>query len=476
MRGASRKLRAGHTQTQARRRTTIASMGTQGLLPLLSRKLADAPARLCVAFSGGVDSTALLHALAQLPQARERGLRALHVDHGLHPESARWSEHCRRFCATLDVPIEIVRVEVIRERGGPEAAARRARHAAFAAAIQPGEWVALAHHRDDQVETVLLKLLRGAGPHGLGGMRQLRALGAGMLWRPLLELPRAVLIEYAAEHGLSFIDDPSNADMRMSRNYLRAEIVPKLLARWPHGAESIAHSAALCRGATEFLDAAAENALARLRDTDGALDARSWSGLPDALGMPVLERWLREHGLGTPPPARCGELRRQVVEAREDREPRIAWTDGEIHSWRGALHAMQPLKEIPQGWEAKWDGTRLQLPGDAGVLMLRGANDAAAPRLSPLRVRFRRGGERIKPVGDAHTRELRDLLQGAHIPPWQRARIPLVFRDGELLAVGDLWINVEGKTLFESIAAELVWKRNQSIAACSEIGRSRRAR
>ncbi|MBS0431791.1 MAG: tRNA lysidine(34) synthetase TilS [Proteobacteria bacterium] len=436
-------------------------MDGSDLPSLLARKLAEAaPPRLCVGYSGGADSTALLHALAQLPRAFE--LRALHVDHGLHAESARWTEHCKRFGTTLDVPVEIVRVQVAHDRGeGLEAAARHARHAAFAAAIQPGEWLALAHHRDDQIETVLLKLLRGAGPQGLGGMREVRGFGAGMLWRPLLELPRVELRKYAAEHGLACIDDPSNTDLRLSRNYLRAEIVPKLAAHWPHAAESIAHSAALCREATSFLDAQAEAALTSLRNADDTLDARDWAALPDALRVPVLERWLHGLGLRAPPPARCEELRRQIERAREDREPCIALPCGELHLWRGALHALPRRSPIPDDWETNWNGAPLELPGGVGVLALCAASpdDRTALTDPSLRVRFRRGGERIKPAGDAHTRELRDLFQRAGIPPWQRGRIPLVFRGGELLAVGDLWTSDAGIAWFAGRGVHMTWRR-----------------
>ncbi|SRR5579883_74355 len=434
-----------------------------------------ADARLAVACSGGADSTALLHALAQLRQARERGLRALHVDHQLHADSSRWAEHCKKFCEALDVPIEIVRVQVAHDRGeGLEAAARRARYAAFAQALQPGEWLIVAHHRDDQVETVLLKLLRGAGPHGLGGMRERRALGGGMLWRPLLDVPRAVLRDYVAQNGVSFIDDPSNADTRLSRNFLRAEVIPTLLRHWPHAADSIAHSAKLCRETAALLDERAEAALIQLRDASrGTLAARGWSALPDALRTLVLERWLHGQDLSAPPPARQVELQRQIEQARDDREPRIVWPDGEIHLWRGALHAVRPLIEIPCDWETPWSGAPLQLPGVAGVLTLRPSRpayaDAFATLPSPLRVRFRRGGERIKPAGDTHTRELRDLFQRAGIPPWQRGHIPLIFDGDQLIAVGDLWISTMGKKLLHDIAAGLVWQRGRGIESIAAL-------
>lgn len=432
------------------------------LLNQLSNKVHAVPASapLCVAYSGGADSTALLHALAQLPAARERGLRALHVDHGLHAESARWAEHCAIFCAALDVPIEVIRLQITHERGeGLEAAARRARHAAFAQALRPGEWLALAHHREDQVETVLLKLLRGAGPHGLAGMREQRPLAQGTLWRPLLRAPRAELRKYVAAHGLDFIEDPSNADVRLSRNFLRAEILPRLRAHWPQATQSILHSADSSRETAAHLDALVESALQSLAGKGGTLDAKGWSALPDALRALVLERWLHARGLPAPTRAQRAELRRQVDEAREDHVPRVAWPGAEVQVWRGALHARAPSGHAPEDWECAWHGEPLSLP-DGGTLTLRDQPGAACVRRfeEPLRVRFRRGGERIKPVGDAHTRELRDLLQRAGIPPWQRAWIPLVFRGDELLAVADLWSSEAGRTFFENAGAQPHWR------------------
>ena len=392
---------------------------------------------------------------------RERGLRALHVDHGLHADSARWAEHCANFCAALEVPLAIIRVQVTQGDGdGLEAAARQVRHAAFAQALRPGEWLALAHHRDDQVETVLLKLLRGAGPHGLAGMRERRALAQGTLWRPLLNVPRSELREYVATHGLPFIEDPSNADVRLSRNFLRSEILPRLQAHWPQAAQSILHSADSCRESAEHLDALAESALQSLACGDGTLDAARWSTLPGALRALVLERWLHARSLPAPTRAQRAELRRQVDEAREDHVPRVAWPGAEVRAWRGALHAMAPPIEVPQDWECTWLGEPLPLPG-GGSLALHGESGEPSPHRfeAPLRVRFRRGGERIKPAGDAHTRELRDLLQRAGIPPWQRGRIPLIFRGEELLAAADLWSSETGRCFFAARGAKPLWAR-----------------
>ncbi|HEX6832985.1 MAG TPA: tRNA lysidine(34) synthetase TilS, partial [Rudaea sp.] len=225
------------------------------LIAILQRAVQTVPpGPVAVAYSGGGDSTALLHALAD-SAVRERGLRALHVDHGLHPRSATWAGHCRAFAESLGVPIEILRVTVEPRAGtGPEDAARRARYAAFERALRPGEILALAHHRDDQAETVLLKLLRGAGPQGLGGMRFLRKAGAGWLWRPLLDTPRAALQAYLKDHALAWIDDPANANPDLRRNFLRHRIVPGLKPQWPNADAALAHSAQWLRAAADFID------------------------------------------------------------------------------------------------------------------------------------------------------------------------------------------------------------------------------
>jgi tRNA(Ile)-lysidine synthase len=298
------------------------------------------PGAIAVAFSGGMDSSVLLHALANLAAARDRGLRALHVDHGLHADSARWAAHCRDVCAELDVPLTSIGVQVDRASGtGLEDAARRARHGAFADALAAGEFLALAQHRGDQAETVLLKLLRGAGPEGLGAMRSLRACGKGHLWRPLLDVPRAALHEYASAHAMRWIEDPSNAQTRHARNFLRHEILPHLAQRWPDAEAALAHSAHWLRAVADYIDAQAIDALARLRgDEPATLDWRCWLALPEALRDPVLRRWLRECRLDEPAHFHVAELERQLL-AANDRAPCVSFEDTELRRQRTWLHA-----------------------------------------------------------------------------------------------------------------------------------------
>ncbi|WP_243047462.1 tRNA lysidine(34) synthetase TilS [Dyella sp. RRB7] len=412
------------------------------------------PGPLCVAYSGGPDSTALLHALAQLPEAQQRGLRALHIDHGLHPDSRQWSEHCRQLAQEWGVPCLVLRVDVEHARGyGLEAAAREARYRAFALSLRKGELLLLGHHRDDQAETVLLKLLRGAGPEGLGGMRALRPLGQGRLWRPLLELPREVLRGYVQVQGLPCIDDPSNADSRLSRNFLRHEILPRLSQHWPQALESITHSARLSRAASDALEQQWRAEQARLLDpSSGSLDAAGWLALSPALRHPLLDDWLHARGLPAPTTAQRAQIERQCA-ARDGQLPCIRWAGAELHVWKGRLWALPPQRSIDPHWHASWHGEPLALP-DGGSLRL----DPPARLAEPLLVRLRQGGEHLRPAGDAHTRELRDLFQQSGMPPWRRAACPLLHSGDELIGVGDRWLTEHGKALFLQAGATPYWQ------------------
>jgi tRNA(Ile)-lysidine synthase len=356
-------------------------------------------------------------------------------------------------------------VQVGDARGdGIEAAARRARYAAFAENVAEGEWLVLGHHRDDQVETVLLKLLRGAGPEGLGGMRALRPFARGQLWRPLLETSRASLSGYLAENALPCIDDPANADPRFARNVLRREILPRIAAHWPHADASILHAAQLCRTAADYIDAAAQTPLANLRREGDTLDVVGWLALPEALRAPVLDAWLRPRGFSVPPDAARAELAKQAANASQDSTPVIAWPGTEVRIWDGRLHATPPLASLAAAWQAQWNGAPLTLPADCGELRLKSIKPSSTHTTSasldpPLTVRFRKGGERIKPAGDPHTRELRDLFQQARLPPWLRVRCPLMYENDALVAVADLWTSERGKTVFDARDAQLLWIR-----------------
>ncbi|MFT4249068.1 MAG: tRNA lysidine(34) synthetase TilS, partial [Pseudomonas sp.] len=257
----------------------------------------DAATPVMVGFSGGLDSSVLLHWLACSPAQRARGLSALHVHHGLHPQADAWSRHCAAACAALDVPLRVVRVQVTRDAGeGLEAAARHARHAAFAEHLGHGQRLALAHHRDDQAETFLLRALRASGPDGLAAMTVQRPFAAGTLWRPLLEVSRVALLDYARRHRLAWIEDPANASLEHDRNFLRHRILPLLRERWPHADAALARSATLSGEAKDLLAIDEATALDALLDPHGALDLDGLRSRPAPLRARLLRRWVADTG------------------------------------------------------------------------------------------------------------------------------------------------------------------------------------
>lgn len=390
-----------------------------------------------VGYSGGLDSTVLLHVLAADVRMRERGLRVLHVHHGLHPDADAWATHCQTFCDSLSVALRIVRVEVARDSGhGLEAAARHARHAAFEAELGNDEVLALAHHRDDQAETFLLRALRASGPDGLGAMRPWRRFEHGWLWRPLLSRSRAELLTYALQHGLPWIDDPGNADPSFDRNFLRQRVLPLLHERWPQAGAAFARSATLCADATGLLDDEDARCLASIATVEPSTLSRDrLRCLPASRRARVLRRWIAELGLPPLPADGVSRIERELLDARVDAEPVYAWHGHELRAWRDLLHTRRQRPPLSGGWRQGWDGAApLSLP-DGGELTLHGV---ARPE-RPFVVHARRGGERIILPGRTHSHALKHVLQDFGVPPWVRERLPLLSDvDGELLAAGDL--------------------------------------
>lgn len=415
------------------------------------------PTPLCVAYSGGLDSSALLHALAASAQARAQGLRAWHVHHGLHPQADAWAAHCARICAGLGLELTVSRVSVEAGRGdGPEAAARRARHAAFAAGLGAGETLVLAHHRDDQAETLLLRLLRGSGPDGLAAMREHRDCGRGALWRPLLALSRAQLQAYAQAQGLEWIDDPSNADPAFDRNFLRLRVLPLLRERWPQADAAFALSARLQDEAAQLLERDDALALAAARSLDPqALSRSALRGLAPARRARVLRRWIAGLGLPPLPAAGVARIEDELLDARADAEAEFAWHGAVVRAWRDLLHAQPQRPALPADWSADWDGrAALALP-DGGQWRLLGTEAFPAP----LRAHARRGGERIVLPGRSHGHALKQALQDLGVPPWERRRLPLLSdAGGELLAAGDLLYSARLDAWLRERGARLIWR------------------
>ncbi|MCF7222680.1 tRNA lysidine(34) synthetase TilS [Marilutibacter chinensis] len=417
---------------------------------------APKPTPLLVACSGGLDSSVLLHLLAGDPARRADGLRAIHVHHGLHPDADAWARHCRRLCDGLGIPLITVRVEVPRDSGaGPEAAARRVRHAAFEAELATDEVLVVGHHLDDQAETFLLRALRASGTDGLAAMRPWRRYGPGWLWRPLLGIPRTELLTHARTHGLAWIEDPSNADTALDRNFLRQRVLPLLRERWPHAGAALARSAALSAEAAGLLDSGDAQALAAAIGADpGCIDVATLLALPAARRRRVLRRWIQMLSLPPLPANGIARLEADLLQARGDADACFRWAGARIRRWRGLMHAGRERAPLPDDLDLPWDGRQpLALPG-GGSLQLEGSD--ALPE--PCRVHARRGGERIVLPGRAHRHALKQVLQDLGIPPWVRERLPLLGdAAGRLLAAGDLVYSAAFDEWLRSNGARLVW-------------------
>jgi tRNA(Ile)-lysidine synthase len=397
--------------------------------------------RVCVGLSGGMDSVTLLHALWRLSRAGELPARvsAVHVHHGISPRADVWADFCRECCLRLEVPLAVVRVGVPRDSGeGLEGAARRQRHGVFAGL--DAEWLALAHHRDDQAETVLLRLLRGAGVSGAAGMAALRAQAGGpMLVRPLLGVAQAALRRYARAHGLVWIEDESNGDLRFRRNFLRYDILPRLEREFLGAGASLARAAAHFGEAAALLDELAALDRDAVSAASGRIAVDAFHRLAPARARNLLRHVWRQAGFRAPNTDWIGEALRQLAGADALSEVRLTTVDGELRVYRGELYIMPPCA-VPVGtlpWSGQdalpWAGGWVRFAESVGQGIRRGA--LLGKQVS---VTARRGGERLQPDACRPRRALRKLLQENAVPPWERERLPLLWIDGYLAWVGGI--------------------------------------
>ncbi len=406
---------------------------------------------LLIALSGGCDSRTLLHVAASLRDELGFTLRTIHVDHGLHADSGDWARRCAQWCADVGAPLQVERVVVDRiAELGLEGAARAARHTAFAAHLGEDEVMLVAHHRDDQAETFLLRALRAPGFDGLAGMRPLRRFAKGWMARPWLAVSRAAIRAEALAANLEWIEDPSNADIAHDRNFLRHDILPRLTKRWPQATPALALSAARSADLLDLALPELRRLLARHQRLDPAvLDVRVLEET-DGTAIAVIKTWLRELGLPNPPPPALIEMLRQMRDARADREPEVCWTGGVLRRYRDGLYA-QAANNDGLIIEQSWDTGHAMPLGDGRTL-------PALPGLfdRPMHIAPRRGGEKIQLHANASRRPLRLLFQEYGVPPWMRDRLPYLWQDQTLLAVGDLFLDAGFAARLQS--AGLVWR------------------
>ena len=400
-----------------------------------------------VAFSGGLDSTVLLHALLHVESIDNERISALHANHGLNDDARRWEQWCRQRCREWGVRFRSHRVEPEEIRGrGMEAMAREVRYRWLSGALTDGSVLMTAHHLDDQVETVLAGLFRGSGVRGLAGISAARPFARGWLWRPLLEVPRALIAKYGAVNGLEWIEDPMNTDCRFTRNHLRHEVLPVVREKWPGVDTVIARSARNFLDASELLDEIAESDLLGVpQRSEGGFHTLS---IPDLRRyrrprmINALRRWFVQCGFEAPSRRRLLDVVTSLIERKPEPTCMLSWPGTELRRYRDRLY-LSGTTNKPAIWDFEWDrtGTEPVMLNDR-VLTARITSGDGIRRStyesSAISIRPRSGGERCRAPGSACTKTLKKIFQEKGVPPWRRNDFPLLYVGGELAGIAGL--------------------------------------
>lgn len=388
-----------------------------------------------------MDSVVLLHLLQSIAPRFQWRLSALHVHHGISPNADAWAESCAKLCHQYAIPLQVERVNIafLRDEHGVEAAARKLRHKAFMNHVC--DFVALAHHADDQAETLLLQLLRGAGVKGAAAMPLLKPANHQMhtTVRPLLDVSREQLYAYADENNLSWVEDESNADVRYLRNFLRHQILPNLESCFPRYRETLARSAHHFAEASQLIEELAQ--LDALQACDGeTLSVDSLRALSHARAKNLLRYFLHVKGAVMPQSVQIEDMLRQLYEAREDAAVCVAFGDWEVRRYQGRVYVITALGDFDPTAIVTWSGeAELPWPALAGRMLFREASGEGVTlnRLNgeKIALRLRSGGESMCLHRNGSNRSLKNILQEKHVPPWQRERLPLLYRGDELVAI-----------------------------------------
>ncbi|MFT6791601.1 MAG: tRNA(Ile)-lysidine synthase [Cellvibrionaceae bacterium] len=410
-----------------------------------------------VAYSGGLDSSVLLHLLTQINQRAEnpKTMVALHINHQLSTQASSWAQHCLGESQKMGVTLVVRNVEVDTSGQSLEAAARAARYRVFERFVEKDDLLFMAHHLNDQAETLLLRLLRGAGVHGLSAIPSGRDIGKGQLIRPLLAVSRDELMAYAKDHQLRWVEDDSNEDVNIDRNYLRHEILPRVRARWSGTVTTLARTADLMKDAQRCLIDLAQQDLSLLDlKNERWCQSVSWLSLMKmhrARRNNVLRYWCQQQNWPVPEVDQLKQIDHQFFQVNAaSAQAVVSWRDMEIRQFNYRIFLMKNLQDFTAldtiTWNIQKDSCLALISGD---FLQRhdavGSEENHGMLLSSeiannLTVAWRRGGERCTPYARQHSQTLKKLLQECQLETWLRGRVPLIYKAGQLVAVGDLWI------------------------------------
>ncbi len=405
--------------------------------------IAGAP-QILVGFSGGLDSTLLLKLLSQhIDPSR---ITAVHINHDLSVYADSWQASAEDTCKQLGVNFYTQKVQVKPSGQGFEAAARNKRYAVFESLIIPNGLLFLAHHADDQAETVLYRLLRGSGPKGLSAMPSCRPIGAGSLIRPFLAWNKSQILACANRLNITWVEDESNQDNAFDRNYLRNKVFPEIAQRWPDYAQSLQQSADLCGQSEQLVEEMAAQDLRHLdlreERAGRSIVIEKFMTLSAMRQRNVLRHWSLADQSPLPGGKIIDEILNSVVNARDDSAPKVIWQSLQWTRFQGRLYLLEAQTQtFDQKSQAEWSMQAPLTLADRSVLHCHSViGSGLRANVGPLVIRYRQGGERCKPCGRAHSNSVKKLLQEYAVPPWWRDKIPLLYKDNTLVAVADLWV------------------------------------
>jgi tRNA(Ile)-lysidine synthase len=402
--------------------------------------------RLLVAYSGGVDSSVLLNLLSRHREKLNLEIVAVHVNHQLSPVAENWIKHCKNICENENIRFETITIDAKKPKGhSQEAYARELRYAALEKIMGTDDLLLTGHHKDDQAETLIQQLMRGAGPDGLAAMPVIRKFGQGWLVRPLLDFSRKQISDYAIQYGLKWVEDESNQDTDIDRNYIRNHVIPCLQERWPSAINILSRSSGHQAEVVNLLREVAEQDYEKARgEQPDILEITSLKKLSEARMKNVIRYWLKKNGHQPASTSVMDIIIGELIFAGDDREPLVNWHETEVRRYRNNIYVMKPMVKISPDIEVIWD-LEQSLDVDSGRLTARqvvgkGLKSASINENIVL-VRYRRGGETIRPAGRKETHKLKKLFQEAGVPPWQRDRVPLIYINNQLAAVTGYWID-----------------------------------
>lgn len=403
-----------------------------------------------IAYSGGLDSHALLHVCAQLRSVYPLKLKVIHVNHSLSPNASAWAAHCEKICHDLQIDFVQHTINAKASIGeSPEEIARERRYALFAEQLSENDMLVTAHQQDDQAETVLLQLLRGAGPKGLAAMPSIKPFGKGWHARPLLNVSREDLQKYAEQHQLTWINDESNTNTDFARNFLRHDVLPIFKKRWPTIAATVSRTAEHCAEAQQLIDSITRQDLSVVKNTaQNTLSVTKLRALDSARQRYVLRAWLQELHFPIPSTIKMRQIQQDFLYSSEDKLPHMVWEGVELRRYQDMLYALHELSAHDETQIFHWDLQEpLQLPNVGVLHAQRVQGQGLRADINNVTVQFRRGGEQIRLPGRQHHHEVKKLFQEWNVLPWQRDRVPLIYVEDTLIALA-------GYCIAEGFAAE----------------------